>query len=168
MSYGQGRTMIDELPDLEELERGGMQQMQPMQPMHGNMPPHGAGLPPGSADKYQKYIRGSHRAVPGSGMGSMNMGQHSTHMMGPGSQGHMDTGGYAVMEPYEEQMQQQAPPPGPPPPMPPVINCIEIANHIQGCPICSRFYNNDKTVYIIAIVVLTIVCLLLLKRVLNV
>jgi hypothetical protein len=47
-------------------------------------------------------------------------------------------------------------------------NCVDIAKHIQDCPICSRFYNNDKTAYIIAIVVLSIVCLLLLKRVLNV
>jgi hypothetical protein len=49
-----------------------------------------------------------------------------------------------------------------------VINCIEIARHIEGCPICSRFYNNDKTMYIIVIVILAIVCLLLMKRVLNV
>ena len=48
------------------------------------------------------------------------------------------------------------------------INCLDIARHVEGCPICSRFYNNDKTVYIIAIVILSIVCLLLLKRVLNV
>lgn len=47
-------------------------------------------------------------------------------------------------------------------------NCVDIAKHIQNCPICSRFYNNDHTAYIIAIVVLAIVCLLLLKRVLNV
>lgn len=48
------------------------------------------------------------------------------------------------------------------------FNCRDIATHIENCPICSRFYNNDKTAYIIAIVVLCIVCLLLLKRVLNV
>jgi hypothetical protein len=48
------------------------------------------------------------------------------------------------------------------------FNCVDIAKHIQDCPICSRFYNNDRTVYIIAIVVLSIVCLLLLKRILNV
>jgi hypothetical protein len=47
-------------------------------------------------------------------------------------------------------------------------SCLEVAEHIQFCPICSRFYNNDKTVYIIAIILLAIICCLLLKRVLNV
>lgn len=49
-----------------------------------------------------------------------------------------------------------------------MCNCIDIANHIKDCPICSKFYDNDKTVYIVIIVLLTIICLLLLKRVLNV
>ena len=50
----------------------------------------------------------------------------------------------------------------------PEISCIDIANHIEKCPLCSKFYNNDKTVYVIAIVLLSIICLLLLKKVLNV
>jgi hypothetical protein len=47
-------------------------------------------------------------------------------------------------------------------------SCLEVAEHILFCPICSRFYNNDKTVYIIAIIVLSLICCLLLKRVLDV
>lgn len=109
-----------------------------------NFPPHGAGLPPEADQKYQKYIRPSHHMSPESGM--MNMTQYNQHA------------------PPQEFQQQQ---------LPEVVhsvqfNCIDIANHIQGCPICSRFYNNDKTVYVIAIVVLSIICLLLMKRVLNV
>jgi hypothetical protein len=46
-------------------------------------------------------------------------------------------------------------------------SCLEIHDHIQQCPICSRFYKNDNTVYIIAIVILSIICILLLKKVLN-
>jgi hypothetical protein len=38
---------------------------------------------------------------------------------------------------------------------------------VGSCPICSRFYHNDNTVYIIAIVILSIICILLLKRVLD-
>jgi len=45
--------------------------------------------------------------------------------------------------------------------------CLEISDHVGACPICSRFYKNDHSIYIIAIVVLSILCLLLLKRVLN-
>ena len=47
-------------------------------------------------------------------------------------------------------------------------NCLDIHAHIIKCPICSKFFKFDNTVYIIAIVVLSIVCILLLKRVLNV
>ena len=45
--------------------------------------------------------------------------------------------------------------------------CLEIVDHVSSCPICSRFYKNDNIVYIIAIVMLSIICILLLKRVLN-
>ena len=48
------------------------------------------------------------------------------------------------------------------------ISCIDIASHIQNCPICSKFYNGDKSLYIIIIIILAIVSLLLLKRVLGV
>ena len=47
------------------------------------------------------------------------------------------------------------------------LNCLAIADHIASCPICSKFYNNDKTIYIIAIAVLLIVCLILTKKVLE-
>ena len=46
--------------------------------------------------------------------------------------------------------------------------CIEVANHIRMCPICSKFYNNDKTLYILCIILLAIVCVILMKKVLNV
>jgi hypothetical protein len=46
--------------------------------------------------------------------------------------------------------------------------CLEIADHIAKCPICSKFYKKDSTVYIIAIVVLSLICILLLKRVLDI
>jgi hypothetical protein len=47
-------------------------------------------------------------------------------------------------------------------------SCLEIADHISMCPICSRFYRNDSTIFVIAIVILVIICILLLKRVLNI
>jgi hypothetical protein len=49
-----------------------------------------------------------------------------------------------------------------------IPNCIQIAEHIRDCPICCKFYKNDNTVYIIVIIVLAIMCLLLLKRVLDI
>jgi len=49
-----------------------------------------------------------------------------------------------------------------------LISCIDIAKHIQECPVCSKFYQSDKSAYIIIIVILAVACLLLLKKVLNV
>lgn len=100
---------------------------------------------------YQKHIRGGHALAPGSGMGSPHAPPPMEHYGPPPMEG------------------DNAPPP-PPLPSDPVnsISCIDIHRHIQGCPICSKFYNDDKTVYIIVIVLLAIVCMLLLKKVLNV
>lgn len=72
-------------------------------------------------------------------------------------------------------------PPHPPPPMrynkpvyndvnpvnPLQYNCIDIARHVEQCPICSRFYHCDKTFYIIIIAILAVVCLLLMKKILG-
>lgn len=49
----------------------------------------------------------------------------------------------------------------------PQFNCLDVANHIQKCPLCSKFYDNDKSMYWAAIVLLSIACLYLLKRVID-
>lgn len=94
----------------------------------------------------RKHIRTSSGAMPESGMGPYHENNDSPppHPSIPPAQ-----------EDYSDKYSDN-------------LNCAEICNHIQHCPLCSKFYNNDKTIYIIAIVVLAIVCLLLLKRVLNV
>ena len=46
-------------------------------------------------------------------------------------------------------------------------NCLDIYSHIDSCPICSSFFKRDTSIYIIAIVILSIICILLLKKVLN-
>ena len=46
-------------------------------------------------------------------------------------------------------------------------SCIDVATHIAECPICSKFYNNDKTLYLLIIAIMSIVCVLLLKRVID-
>lgn len=49
----------------------------------------------------------------------------------------------------------------------PVLNCMDVARHIQRCPLCSKFYDNDRSLYWAAIVLLLIACGYLLKRVLD-
>lgn len=47
------------------------------------------------------------------------------------------------------------------------ISCMTIANHIKECPICSKFYNCDNSMYIVCIVLLIMVCVILLKRIIE-
>jgi hypothetical protein len=47
------------------------------------------------------------------------------------------------------------------------LNCLDVANHVKSCPICSKFYDNDKTMYIVAIIILVIICIILMKKVLE-
>ena len=49
----------------------------------------------------------------------------------------------------------------------PNLTCLDVSNHVQGCPICSKLYQNDKSIYIAIISILVILCLILFKKVLD-
>jgi hypothetical protein len=134
MNRGYNVTMLEDLPDLEELEQNAYQPQQ--QPM--------------SNEKLKKFIRGNHKIDPMAGMENRIVNQ-------PQYMERNDNQYYAQQPIFRETQ-----------PVIPALNCIDIAKHIQDCPICSRFYNTDKTIYIVIIVLLLIICILLLKRVLNV
>ena len=46
-------------------------------------------------------------------------------------------------------------------------SCLDISSHIENCPICSKFYNTDKTIYVITIVILIIFCIILIKKIID-
>lgn len=46
-------------------------------------------------------------------------------------------------------------------------SCIDVAHHSINCPVCSRLYNTDKTPYLVLIGLLVIICLILIKKVLE-
>jgi hypothetical protein len=48
------------------------------------------------------------------------------------------------------------------------LSCIDIAEHVQNCPVCGKLYKNDNTMYMGIIAILVILCILLIKRVLEV
>jgi hypothetical protein len=48
------------------------------------------------------------------------------------------------------------------------LTCVQCVNHTDNCPVCRYYYNNDNSCYIIAIIFLSITCIILLKKVLNV
>jgi hypothetical protein len=166
MSYRnqQNVTMLSELPDIEDLEE--------------NKPSSiGLNMIPSDMGKYQKYIRNNtYNPEQLSGMSTQPNNQYNQYKVGYQTQGsYID---YAPMSPYPPQPQhndiqythanfdklqsyyepyeKQA------------SSCIDVANHAANCPVCSKLYNNDRTVYIITIAILCIICILLLKRVLDI
>jgi hypothetical protein len=142
-------TMIDDLPDLEDLEsRPGMMYGGPPNMGVGqHVPFQNQGSPGGIPEKFRNVIRhGMGPPHPASGMAIYGGGPPQQQFFAP--------------PPQQLQEAHMRPPVGSP-------TCLEIADHVGSCPICSRFYKNDNTVYIIAIVILAIICILLLKRVLN-
>ena len=102
--------------------------------------------------KLQKFIRKPQVLSPDSGMVSNNFHQQSYEQQIPQFRQPVMNSNIPRnnIQPYPQQM-----------------NCLDISHHIQESPICSKFYNNDKSVYIIMIVILAILCLLLIKKVMN-
>ena len=164
MSYKNNITMIDDLPDISDIEG-----------LHNP----GMSMVPDSA-KYQKFLKNTNNNNLHSSSGMNTPSRNDPYKLGyhDTSQGsyidnmsdrnvrysqhlHGSSGGFApntqmYYEPYDI------------PPQKDNLNCRDIASHAANCEVCSKLYNNDKTVYIIAICVLVIICILLLKWILDV
>lgn len=133
-------TLIDDLPDLDQLEPS----------MYNNQMNNM--VPVSEIERVQKFIRNNkYDPHPGSGMQVYN--EPKT--------GYLQQNPY-MTEQYEDQMPVLRDVPSVP------ISCADIYKHIENCPICSKLYNNDKTIYIILIIFLTVICIILLKKVLDV
>jgi len=153
-------TMIDDLFDLDNVD--------------------GQNFGNGPDDRnYNNYLR-DHNKIPHShsGMGGGPVQQYEPQMEQqydeppPPLRQHVQIGQQTGQryEPsqYEPQMEQQLNEPIRSYTMPHnTPTCLEIADHVANCPICSKFYNNDPTIYIIAILILSAVCIVLLKKVLD-
>jgi hypothetical protein len=169
-------TMIDDLPDIEDLDPHQNQ----MEMSALNM------LPPAESSKYQKYIRNNNNYNPhqNSGMNSNTIQTYDPYKVGYHN---MNQGSYIDSLPMQQmrnyhQFQQQNYPmihssgglaPNSQQFYEPYespkshATCLDLADHAENCPVCIKIYNNDKTVYIIVIVILCIICILLLKRILD-
>lgn len=140
----QNVTPLHMLPDLEDLETGDSF--------------YGSGLPPGKSEQIGKYIRNNNHVVSNqSGMAPIGRERLLPEK-------HLEPAIVSWGDPIsspENNLKTFNMPIGTP-------SCLDVAEHIANCPICSKFYNTDKTIYIIAIVALAIICILLLKKVLDV
>ena len=131
-------TMIEDLLDLDG----------PGETRKNGIPP---GMLPDGAEKYAKFIRQPHQS---------KYEEHYTHPPSQAPPG-------ISPNPYQQpMMMQQHIPYGIPHHSP--YSCLDIAGHIENCPICSKFYNNDKSCYIIAIIILLVIVVVLLKKVLDI
>jgi hypothetical protein len=152
-------TFIQDLPDLDDLEMSGPRPIQAATrtQIKGSRYDDEI-LPPSESQKYQKFIRPGYTPPPF----EAGMDTNST----PGLEELQKMEHIERIDRIERIEDQIIPrttimPPGSP-------SCLEVADHIANCPICSKFYSNDKTVYMIVIAVLSIICILLLKRILDV
>jgi hypothetical protein len=161
MSYRTNKnyTLIEELPDLEDLER------KQNQTDGFNM------IPPDNATQIQKFIRNNVYEPPiESGMSQRHpqLQQHpqQQHPQQQHPQQHPQQQEQFTMQymedirPYElpQQIYRHNG----------EVNCINVSDHTSHCPVCSRLYQHNNSVYIVVIILLAIICILLLKRVLNV
>ena len=162
-------TMIDELEDISDMP----QQQQDI-------------IPNDISEKIKGKIRHNYAAPQAAGMGSFNYQnipkqQHPLYPQQPppppqmyenydksytvnyGRQPHAHHHDEYDHYPMIRENFETSPPPSD-------INCRQVAEHIQDCPICSKLYQHDRmhTIYIIIIVFLAIACLLLLKKNLNI
>ncbi len=179
--YDRKVTYIDELPELDDL--GAYSNNQANDNMNLGM----SMIPNDIAEKYQKVIRNSHVPSAESGMFYQNpptyqqqqqqiipsqprqipsqVSQYESYQ--PSNyvqqhiQQHIQQQPQQIQQQYgqviENQIKENYN----------SISCLDFANHVKSCPICSKFYNTDKTAYIIVIVILAVVCLLLLRKVLS-
>jgi hypothetical protein len=112
-------------------------------------------------------INGGQAIVP-MGMGQ-GMGQGMSMPMGMGQQGMMQQQnmGYNMGQPEIIPFEYELPRYHPHPHHQSELSCMTIANHIKECPICSKFYNCDNSIYIVCIVLLIVICIILLKRIIE-
>ncbi len=109
-------------------------------------------LPYEHMEKVQKMIRNSHQPPQEAGMVYYNPKKPQPQQLMNYPQYDMENNNNYFQDPQPQ----------------PQLNCIDVAKHIEQCPICSKFYNKDNTIYIVLIIFLTIVTIILLKKVLDV
>lgn len=132
-------TMIEDLPDLNDIENGSM-----------------SNLTPDQSRMTSKHIR-NHTRESYNNVDRPTRNQYETYQYGGNqAQIYMDETPVVHQKEYYE-----------PTPVPVQLNCLDVCNHIAGCPLCSKFYHNDNTLLIIIIVVLLILVVILTRKVLN-
>jgi hypothetical protein len=138
-------TNINDLPDIMEIDANQPIQQQPHYMKYDNMPNLEQRQVP---EGIKKMIRPSQVINPDAGMASYNHPQSQQESQQQELQPipvNLDT--RKEMNPLYD------------------ITCLQIAMHVKNCPICSNVYKSDSTIYILIIVILSIISLLLIKKI---
>ena len=160
-------TRIEDIPDISDIE-GGMYGVSSVD----NIPYSNISSQP----DVSKFLRAQHSPSPQAGMGYRTMrdyqGTPYENYMNSQIQngiyrneGHMGTMNMGYNMPSDALPNVQNSQPindykdG--------FNCPDIYSHVKNCPMCSNYFKKDNTIYIIAIIVLAVICLLLMKKVLD-
>jgi hypothetical protein len=154
-----GYTQIEDLPDFSNIDEGAMG------------PPLSQGYPGTDVmDRHDILPPGVHVQVRNGG-GPINNSSGNIHPMA-GMAGQNPSYG-----PFNPTIYPLHDPSGVIPPMFPSwegyeqptqsLNCLDVANHIQSCPICSQLYKHDTTPYVIIIAILALLSILLIKKVMK-
>lgn len=167
MSYKNNITMIDDLPDISEIEgknigltmipdNGKYQKF--LKNTNNNNLHSSSGM---NSNVNYPYKLGYHNVNQGSYIDNLSDKNMNIEQQVPSQHLYGSSGGFApnsqmYYEPYEM------------PPQKDTLNCRDVAGHASNCDVCSKLYKNDKTFYIIAICILVIICILLFKRILDV
>lgn len=149
--YSQKRndvTYIEDLPTLEDLEGS------------DNGPSERFQTPGSVPEKFKKFIRSAHSPPSAAGMESFTP-PHPEQFAQVPQMGRMTQSGPMASDEFNKMPMEYAKMLAHTP------SCLQIHDHVIACPICNKFYKNDTSVYIIAIVVLSIICIVLLKKVLD-
>jgi hypothetical protein len=151
--------MIDDLPSLDDLEGNSGLSM----------------IPSDNANQINKFIRNGYQPPQESGMNTrqqqqQQQNQHKQQQQPQQMQLYEQPTQLQVYEsqPQEIQFYETYPQDKHKHKHIEHLSCISVAEHANNCIVCSRLYNNDRTGYVIVIILLAIICILLLKRVLNV
>ena len=171
-SFDRKITMIDSLPELKDIESPEEQTYNNNIYTRGFNPASDI-IPSEYSDKYQKVIRTNYVPPRESGMeprprvnyvennyriNNKNINKNVSNRINVEQQPYdeIEDGNYDDKFQQQQYMRRE------------YINCIEIANHIKNCPICSKLYGNtDKIFYIVVIIFLLIICLILLKNIIT-
>lgn len=170
-------TMLEDLPDLEEFDSQYRRQQQD-DLYTGISDQRSLGLnmiPSEVSEKYKKNIREHAKLSTESGMISNNTFHQQAperfipptehiksysriSQLGPEMFNQDKNINQQLIESFKERLEATDPA---------TINCKDIAEHVKNCAVCGKLYHSDNTVYLIIIVFLSILCLLLIKKVLS-